>query len=169
MKPLRMSTSNLEVESDPYEVAETIALIALAPRAKSRGELFAHLKKRGISDDVANAVLYRLHERGYVNDAEFARAWSESRQRAKRLSKRVIASELREKGVASEIIENTLAEINDNDEFENALHFAERKLKASSRLEPEVIYRRVHSALARKGFSLDLISRVLRELEISPR
>jgi regulatory protein len=151
MKPLRMSTSNLEVESDPYEVAETIALLALAPRAKSRGELFAHLKKRGI------------------NDSEFARAWSESRQRAKRLSKRVIASELREKGVTSEIIEKTLADINDDDEFENARHFAERKLRASARLEQEVIYRRVHSALARKGFSLDLISRVLRELEISPR
>ena len=92
-----------------------------------------------------------------------------SRQRAKRLSKRVIASELREKGVTSEIIEKTLADINDDDEFENARHFAERKLRASARLEQEVIYRRVHSALARKGFSLDLISRVLRELEISPR
>lgn len=167
-----MSTSNTaesEVKSDPYEVAETIALIALAPRAKSRGELFAHLKKRGITEDVANAVLFRLQERGYVNDLEFARQWSESRQRAKRLSKRVIAAELREKGVSAEIIETVLTDIKNDDEFANARHFAERKLKSSARLEQEVIYRRVHSALARKGFDLDLISRVMRELEISPR
>ncbi len=165
-----MSTSKVEdLTSDPYQVAETIALIALAPRAKSRGELFSHLKKRGIPDDIANAVLYRLQERGYVNDVEFARAWSESRQRAKKLSKRVIASELREKGISSDIIEATLSEINSDDEYANARHCAERKLNSASRLEPATIYRRVHSALARKGFDLELIARVMRDLEISPR
>ena len=93
MKLQRTLTSKT-VESDPYSLAETIALIALGPRAKSRGELFAHLKKRGIPEDIANAVLFRLQEQSLVNDEEFARAGSESRQRAKKLSKRVIASEL---------------------------------------------------------------------------
>jgi len=44
-----MSSSNsVEVESDPYQVAQTIALMALGRRAKSRGELsnLAVLKKR---------------------------------------------------------------------------------------------------------------------------
>ena len=46
-----MSSSNsVEVESDPYQVAQTIALMALGRRAKSRGELFKLLKSRGIEE-----------------------------------------------------------------------------------------------------------------------
>jgi hypothetical protein len=108
MKPQLMSSSNQqleELESDPYSVAQTIALMALGRRAKSRGELLTLLKKRGIEEEVANAVLFRLQEQGFINDYEFARYWSESRQRTKKVSKRIIAGELRSKGIADEIIE----------------------------------------------------------------
>jgi len=57
------SSSPVEVESDPYSVAQTIALMALGRRAKSRGELFTLLKKRGIEEEVANAVLFRLRNK----------------------------------------------------------------------------------------------------------
>ena len=46
--------------SDPYEVAHTIALNALVTRAKSGGELLAHLKTRGIELEVAQATIFRL-------------------------------------------------------------------------------------------------------------
>ncbi len=152
------------IEADPYFIAESIALIALAPRAKSRGELLAHLKRRGTADEVAKAVLYRLQERGLINDEEFARAWSESRQRAKKLSKRVIATELRSKGIDPETIEIVTAEIDEDDEYENALALAMRKASSLSRLDPEVAHRRLSSALARRGFSFSIISRVAREV-----
>lgn len=152
--------------SDPYSLAQTIALVALAPRAKSRGELFAHLKKRGIADDIANAVLYRLQGQGLVNDEEFARAWVESRQRTKKLSKRVIASELRGKGVEDEIIMLVTSEIDDRLEYSIALDLALRKFRSISHLDSELIRRRIYSALARRGFSMGLISEVMREIGI---
>ena len=92
----------IEAGSDQLSAAQTIALNALAPRAKSRGELASHLKRRGIEEDVAVEVLDRLEKSGLVNDLEFARAWASSRMRAKNLSKRVIANELREKGVTAD-------------------------------------------------------------------
>ncbi|HUW87606.1 MAG TPA: regulatory protein RecX [Candidatus Paceibacterota bacterium] len=153
-------------DSDPYSLAQTIALVALAPRAKSRGELFAHLKKRGIAEDVANAVLYRLQEQGFVNDEEFARAWVESRQRTKKLSKRVIASELRGKGVEDEIIITVTSEIDDRLEYSIALDLALRKFRPISHLDSELIRRRIHGALARRGFSMSLINEVMREIGI---
>ena len=73
----------------------TSALHALAPRAKSRAELSTHLQKRGVEIDIADAVLDELELQGLLNDLEFANIWSESRQRQKKLSKRVIAGELR--------------------------------------------------------------------------
>lgn len=156
----------VDESSDPYSLAQTIALVALAPRAKSRGELFAHLKKRGIAEDIANAVLYRLHEQGLVNDEEFARAWVESRQRTKKLSKRVIASELRGKGVAEEIIATVTSEIDDRLEYSIALDLALRKFRPISHLDSELIRRRIHGALARRGFSMSLISEVMREIGV---
>lgn len=154
----------MTVDADPYSTAESIALIALAPRAKSRGELFTHLKKRGIAEDVANAVLYRLQEQGLIDDEEFARAWSESRQRTKKLSRRIIAGELREKGVSSEIIERVSAEIDEDAERAIALELAARKFRPIAHLDPELIRRRVHAALARRGFSSSLINEVMREI-----
>ncbi len=154
------------MDADPYSTAESIALIALAPRAKSRGELFAHLKKRGVTDDVANAVIYRLQEQGFVNDEEFARAWSESRQRTKKLSRRIIAGELREKGVSSEIIEIVTSEIDPDTEYAIALELALRKYRPIAHLDPELIRRRVHGTLMRKGFSSSVINSVLREIGV---
>lgn len=151
---------------DLYEDAQSIALIALGPRAKSRGELFSHLKKRGVTEDVANAVLYRLQEQGFIDDEAFARAWSESRQRAKKLSKRMIAGELREKGISSEIIDQVCSEIDDDGERAIALDMAHRKYRPISHLDSEVIRRRVHGALARRGFSSSIINDVMREIGI---
>ena len=162
-----MSSSNsVEVESDPYQVAQTIALMALGRRAKSRGELFKLLKSRGIEEEVANAVLFRLAEQGFINDHEFARYWSESRQRTKKVSKRIISGELRSKGISPEIIEWITSDISDDEEFANAMTFAERKARAVTSLAPEVAYRRLHGALSRRGFSGHVVSRVLAELGI---
>ncbi len=125
-----------------------------------------HLKRRGTTDEVANAVLYKLQEQGLINDEEFARAWSESRQRAKKLSKRVISTELRGKGVSSEIIERVTSEIDEADEYAIALELAQRKYRPIAHLDPEVIRRRIHGALARRGFSMSVISSAMREIGI---
>ncbi len=154
----------VEESSDPYSLAQTIALVALAPRAKSKGELLAHLKKRGVADDVANAVLYRLQEQGLINDEEFARAWSESRQRSKKLSRRMIAGELRGKGVDDETIALVTSEIDDRREYSLALEMAMRKQRPIAHLDRELIRRRVHGALGRRGFSSTVINEVMREI-----
>ncbi len=156
-----------EVESDPYHVAQTIALFALGRRAKSRGELFTLLKKRGTAEEIANAVLFRLQEQGFVNDREFARYWVESRQRTKKVSRRIIIGELRTKGISDEIINEVTGEISDENEFAIAMEFASRKVRSVSKLENAVAYRRMHGALSRRGFSGSVVSKVLAELGIT--
>ena len=151
-------------EADPYSVAYTIALNALVARAKSKGELVAHLKKRGIEDEVAAATIFRLQEAGLINDEEFARAWTQSRHNSKKLSKRIIAGELRTRGVDQNSIDAALDEIDDEDEYKMAMTLAERKFRSCSHLDHDVIYRRVHGLLSRKGFSHSISGRIMREL-----
>jgi len=153
-------------EADPYSIANTIALNALVARAKSKGELLAHLKKRGVEDDVANATVFRLQEKGLINDSEFAKAWTQSRHTSKKLSKRIIASELRTRGVDQQSIDEALDEIDDESEYRTAFSLAMRKYSTMSRLEPEIQIRRIQSLLQRKGFSFSTISRVIRELGV---
>ena len=135
-------------------------------RAKSKGELLAHLKKRGVEDDIAAAIIFRLQEAGLINDAEFAKAWSQSRHHSKKLSKRIIGNELRTRGVDQNSIDEALDEIDGEDEYRMAFSLAMKKYSTMSKLEAEVQIRRVQSLLQRKGFSFDLIGRVIRELDI---
>ena len=136
-------------------------------RAKSKGELLAHLKTRGVEEDIAHAVLFRLSEAGLVNDLEFAKSWATSRHDYKKISKRIIATELRSKGVLQEQIDEALDSIDDESEYRAAFDLAFKKYNTMSRLEPEVQIRRIQSLLARKGFGFSIISRVLRELDLA--
>ena len=138
----------------------------MVARAKSKGELLAHLKSRGIEDDVAQAVIFRLQESGLINDRDFALAWASSRHSHKKLSKRIIAGELRQKGVTQEQIDEALDGIDDESEYRAAFELGFKKFNTMSRLEPDVQIRRIQSLLARKGFSFGVISRVLRELDL---
>jgi regulatory protein len=154
----------IEAGSDQLSAAQTIALNALAPRAKSRGELASHLKRRGVEDLAAEVVLNKLEKSGLVNDLEFARAWVDSRMRAKNLSKRVIAGELREKGVSAELIAIALDEIDSDLEYRAALELGMRKARSLKRFDDETRQRRLISALQRKGFNFSVISAVLKEI-----
>jgi len=143
-----------------------IAQNALVARAKSKGELLAHLKKRGVADEVANATIYKLTQNGLIDDAEFAKAWVQSRHNAKKLSKRIIAGELRTRGVNQNSIDEALDEIDEEAEYRTAFGLAMKKYSTISRMEPEVQIRRIQSLLQRKGFGFGTIGRVIRELDI---
>jgi regulatory protein len=138
----------------------------LVARAKSKGELLTHLKARGVEDQVAQATIFRLTEAGLVNDQEFALAWAKSRHEHKKISKRIIATELRQRGVTQEEINHALESIDDDAEYQSAFELAMKKYSTMSRLEPEVQIRRIQSLLQRKGFGFPIIARVMRELGI---
>lgn len=133
-------------------------------RAKSKGELLSHLKRRGVTEDIANAVLFRLQEAGLVDDAAFAQAWVESRLRSKRLSKAIIAGELRAKGISQEQIAEAIGEIDSEREYASALELATRKMTSLGGCDSQTQKRRIHGALARRGFGFGVISQVMQEI-----
>ncbi len=135
-------------------------------RAKSKGELLTHLKARGVEDQIAQATIFRLQEAGLVNDQEFALAWAKSRHEHKKISKRIIATELRQRGVTQEEINHALESIDDDAEYQSAFSLAMKKYATISRLESDVQIRRIQSLLQRKGFGFPVIARVIRELGI---
>ena len=79
-----------------------------------------HIKKTEVNKEQVTAmidrVIERLHEKGYINDEKFARAWVNSRQLTKKSSKRRMTQELLTKGVDS----NTIATVLQNTEIDES-------------------------------------------------
>lgn len=150
-------------DADPETLARTIVLRKLTSQARTRQQLADALADRDVPDDTAATVLDRMEEVGLVDDGAFARDWVESRQSRRRLSRSALRRELITRGVGREHIDEALAQVDEDDELEAARALVEKKLRSMSRLEPEVQYRRLAGALARRGFSSGIASRVLEE------
>ena len=132
--------------------------------ARSRSELESALARRRVPVDAASRVLDRLQQAGLIDDQRFARDWVESRQARRQLSRSALQHELQAKGVAREIIDLALEGVDREDELRAARLLAGKKLRGLAKLPREVQRRRVAAALARRGFSSDIVSRVLADL-----
>ena len=147
---------------DPYAVAREIALRQLTVRARTRVELARALARKQVPEEVARKVLDRLTEVGLIDDAVFARDWLAAGGRRQK-SRRVLLGELAEKGVDRELIDEAAAGLEAERDYEVARGFAARKANSLAGLEPEVRYRRLAGALARRGFASSVVAQVTRE------
>jgi regulatory protein len=93
---------------DPADVLAAAARF-LEARPRSMDETRRRLRDAGYRVDLVDAALDRLTELGYLDDAAFARAWVESRDRARPRSARALRDELRRKGVGTVDAEAALA------------------------------------------------------------
>ncbi|HEY1485151.1 MAG TPA: regulatory protein RecX [Micromonosporaceae bacterium] len=137
---------------DPYERAREICLQQLSFRPRTRAELATALRKREIDDDVATAVLERYAEVGLIDDAAFAKAWVSSRHHGRGLARRALASELRRKGVETEVVSEALDDLDGETEAATARALVDRKLRSMGNTPPDAMFRRLVAMLARKGY-----------------
>jgi regulatory protein len=157
-------------ERDPEAVARQICLRMLASAPKTRAQLAAALKRRGIPDETADAVLTRFADVKLIDDKLFAAAWVESRHYSRGLASRALSAELRQRGVEAGDISEALQQLDPQQELQTARELVQRKL-AATRGEPfPTRLRRLMGALARRGYSQSLAYRVVREaLEQEPK
>ena len=132
-------------------------------RARSRAELARALARKHVPNDVADVVLDRLAEVGLIDDAEFARDWLAAGERRQK-SRRALLAELGEKGVDRDVIEAAVADLDSDRDYLVARGFAERKARSLVGLDPQVQYRRLAGALARRGFGASVVAQVTREV-----
>ncbi|MEV0586030.1 recombination regulator RecX [Nonomuraea sp. NPDC050310] len=149
--------------ADPESVARNIALRLLAMAPKTRAQLAEAMRKREVPEEVANVVLDRFTELGWINDEAFAEAWVESRHHGRGLAKRALAAELRHRGVDGETVNEAVERLDPDQELETARRLVERKLGSTRGLESQVRIRRLAGMLARKGYAPGLAYRVVRE------
>jgi regulatory protein len=150
-------------EADPEAVARHICLKLLVAAPRTRAQLEAALRRRGVPEEAAEAVLGRFAEVKLIDDATFANAWVESRHHGRGLSGRALAAELRSRGVASDDIQAAMARLDPEQEIATARSLVAARLAATRGQPAPARARRLVGALARKGYSPALAYRLTRE------
>lgn len=149
-------------EQDNSEVALQKALRFLSYRPRSEAEIQKKLTDQGYTPAVIQEVLDKLRKNQLIGDSEFARTWIENRNTFRPRSHRLLTLELRQKGVAEDVIQETLA---DNvDEEELAYQAAIRYVRRLEGADWETFRRKLSGFLGRRGFSYGTIAPVVRRV-----
>ena len=130
------------------------ALRLLAARPRSEAEVRDRLTRRGLPPDIIRHTLERLRDYGYVNDAEFARFWVESRSGANPRGRYAVRRELRAKGVDQDTADVAMEALT---EERSARKAALKKARGLHGLEYQEFRTRLAGYLVRRGFGYDVV------------
>jgi regulatory protein len=163
---------------DPAAVLEAGARF-LEARPRSVSEVRRKLARLGYQSELVDGAVARLAELGFLDDEAFARAWVESRDRAKPRGEHALRRELGLKGVDKAIVDAVLGDRRDDALVAAAALDAEpvspddaaaerllrRKLGPILReTDPRRRLQRAYALLARNGFGPDVCSAVSRRV-----
>lgn len=146
---------------DAQEEAVQKAVRYLEHRPHSVAEIRLKLQARSVPDHVIDAVIEIFLRNGLLDDKRFAQAWVENRNEFRPRGKRALAFELRQRGLDSETIENTL---NDLDEEELAYQAGNKLARRLEGLEWAEFRQKLSGFLARRGFDYQTTSTVTRRI-----
>lgn len=153
------------------------ALSYLSRRLLTRTEMIQRLERKGYPTTDIENTLERLTEWGYLNDHEYALSYIRSRQSS--YTKKRIEAELKRKGIDEELIDTALRTSYSQEQEETLCQKEAQKIwsdesrrwensyqykKSYARLSREIFLRqKVGQKLLQKGYSLELIYRILGE------
>ncbi len=153
---------------DPEVVLEAAARF-LEARSRSIAEVRRRLKTAGYRGELIDGVITRLTELGVLDDETFARAWVESRDRARPRGERALRDELRLKGIDRAVVDLVLddrrAATSIDEDGETAIdadrvaaaRLMERHARTLARIaDPRRRRERAYALLARHGFDPDV-------------
>lgn len=139
------------------------ALNFLSYRARSEKELYTRLTQKEYPHNfILNAITY-CKEYGYLNDKEFALSFIRDKTNLNKYGPKKLRYELYKKGISQNIIDQVLVPDKDT-EYDMALELGLKKLDRYKNDNKDAIYRKLGGFLQRKGYSHDIVYRVLREI-----
>jgi regulatory protein len=111
------------------------------------------------------AVVMRLKEYGYLDDAVYAETYARLRQQNQKLGQRRVTQDLQQKGIDGDLIATTIeARYSQTDEETLARQHLERKRLRKPENEKETA--RILRRLVAAGFSTGVIYKILRQWEV---
>jgi regulatory protein len=153
-------------DADRLEEARELALSYLDRRMRSERELRGYLGRKGAPREIVDRVLTDLAERGFVDDHRYAVAFTRDRVRLAPRGYRLIAAELRSRGIAPDAVAAAIAEVEaEHPEPEVARSLFAKRRRRFAALDAGVARRRAAAWLESRGFRGETIERVTDEMK----
>lgn len=144
--------------ADILRKAKKRALYLVGEREMCRGELLKKLTKT-YGEEVAEEAAEYVCGLGYVNDEEYAPKLAEYLIKRKRWGVRRVRYEMIMRGLDRELVENTLADVPEDELDEELITLIERRY--INKIADYDDRRRTIAALARRGYDFGAIKRCI--------
>ena len=164
--PLSGPKKKLYTEDALYEYA----VGALARRMRTVAELKRLLRQKVEADTefgktLIELIIRRLKDQGYLNDANYAAAYSSLRRDNEKFGRQRVITDLKAKGVHGEVIEKAISGAFDEvDEEKQARAYLQRKRLAKPTNEKQTA--RIFRQLVRAGFRSRTIFTILKKWDV---
>ena len=151
--------STLQLESEKQTALDK-ALTHISFSMKTEKEVRDFLTKKGYLQDVCDFVVKKMREHAFLDDETYAKSYAESA--GKRKGSRLIAMELRRKGVSDEAIESAVLQL--GEETGSARNTLEKYLRGKDISDVKTV-RKAYAHLLSRGYDYDTARTALEELE----
>ena len=145
---------DLQLESEKMTALDK-ALNHLSSSMKTRKQITDFLKKKAYLNGIIEYVLEKLESYGYIDDAEYARQYTNSAGKTK--GRRLIALELQKKGISVEQAHQAVENI--QGEEQSALKILQKYMK-NKPSDRETLYKAFRYLIG-KGFEYDTVKSAL--------
>ncbi len=139
---------DIQLENEKSEALDK-ALGFISTTMKTGKQVYDYLKKKGYINAVCEYAVEKLKGYGYVDDSEYCRVYISSVEKSK--GRRLIAAELKKRGVSDECIESALENLSGGEETAFSVLSKYMKNKEANR---ENLYK-AFRYLTGKGFDYD--------------
>ena len=147
--------------------AKETAIVYLGHRARTEQEVRKKLHGKGFESAIIDRVITRLHELSYLDDAGFARSYTQNRFKYKGYGPQRIRVELRRLGIENQLIEAAIEETMPGEAmYDKALAEAQKRLRRL-RSEKDMNKKRqkLYGFLMRRGHTPDIVREVIDNIE----
>lgn len=162
-----VSLYNRLVEEARIAQAREIILRRLSHRSMTVKQVRFLLQQQGFSEVEGDAVVKSLNQAGLLNDRRYAEDFADSKGR--RLSRAELVWKLTQRGVRRDVAQEAVQrqDVGDAREYEAALNFGRKFWRRHERDETHLRAQKLGAYLQRRGFSMEVIRRVLKTLQSS--
>ncbi len=145
--------ARLQDQDEVHRVYER-ALRHLASRPRSTAEVRRVLEQQELSAGAVDRVIERLLAAGHLDDEAFARFWVSNRERFRPRAPLALRQELRQKGIADDIIAQALQSVDSESSAYRAGLAQARRLET---LDQRTFRQKLGGYLLRRGYGHDVV------------
>src|SRR5690606_27046091 len=150
---------------DQIEKGFNRALHYLSCRMRSEFEVKKKLLELEYGEAVVLEAIVKLRRLGFLDDEAFSEALMRTQKNASNKGPRASQQESQKQGVGKELQQQVLENYSEEEQFAVAKKLAEKAARSNSSIAPAQLKQKIQNALARKGFSFELINSVMEEID----